>query len=178
MARKERRERELMVLPLQTSSVSTVPQSLDMAAMALWQPPSGMTLDELRALVESVDLSHAPFKMWFTVQSWTPGTYGDGRPSLNVMLSWQVPERDDAKRLVTINHWVHLRPGMKRQIATDIISGAVKEAFNHEFAECFKIGGVRIHDPHPRPPTLSPETLQEVTEKLERLSLLYGRRSL
>lgn len=120
-------------------------------ALAVWQPPKMMSLEDLRALVHSVDLTHAPFPIWFQDSIFQTS---DGERSISAGLSWRVPDRDDPKRLTTINHWVHLRPGISRDLAVSIIAGAVRTAFDHEFAECFKLGGVRLFDPHPAPPSI------------------------
>lgn len=123
---------------------------MNSTAMALWQPPRMMSLEDLYQLVQSVDLSSAPFKMWFS-----PSTFqtSDGERSVSAQLSWVVPDRDDPKVEKTIRHWVHLRPGISRDMAVAIIGGAVRTAFIHEMEECFKIGGVRLYDPHPALPT-------------------------
>lgn len=119
---------------------------MNSVALQKWNPGQKLTLTALRALVESVDLSKAPFKLWFQMHEWRNGA---GDESLNVQLSWVVPDRNTGDP-VTIHHFVHLYPGMGSALAIQVLGSAVETAFTHEFKECFTVGGVRIYDPHPQ----------------------------
>ena len=106
-----------------------------------------LKLEELYALVNRVTVRNPPFpiRIWADVDIMSF--------AVHVVVSWQVKDRD-AGHQITVSTVRTIRPEMSEAMTLMVIESAVREAFNHEFAECFHVDGKRIYDPHPLTPKL------------------------
>lgn len=98
-------------------------------------------MDKLRTIVDRVQVRNPPYPITKHLHP-----CGDGTATL--IVAWQVPDRDVPEKLVTINHYRTIDVRMPPDLIVSVVTNALRTAFDHEFAECLHVDGIRVNDPH------------------------------